>query len=157
MQAAPVLRYANDNRHQDPSSSSRLPQIAHVPSPPPLTGSSRTEAQHWPTTPLPPPRCPSSTYLSTCLPIDKVGSMVYHSPRQGWHPGPTGENDSALDPQTLSRLPRPQYGAPACPSIRPICPSPFPCGQQLLRSFQRVGAVSYHPHPQPARSRISRT
>lgn len=51
--------------------------------------------------------------------VHRSPSLPSPSPRQGRHPGSTGENESALDPQTLSRLPRPQYGGPPCPPIRP--------------------------------------
>lgn len=84
--------------------------------------------------------------------------MVHRSPVMGWHPGPTGENESALDSQTLSPATSSAVWRPVLPIYSPICLSPFHCGQQLLRPFQRVGAVSYHLHPQPAGgSGISRT
>lgn len=46
--------------------------------------------------------------------------MVHRSPRHGWHPGPTGENESALGPQTPSPATSSAVGRPVLPIYSPI-------------------------------------
>lgn len=137
----------------------------HVPSPPPPTGSSRTEAQRWPacatraTTSM---TLPMGQQIRTCLP----GYLLLHSRYQVAamvHRSPITTSTLAR-PVRTSRPWIPRHypatssaaGGPALPVYSPICLSPFSCGQHLLRPFQRAGAVSYHLHPPPAGSRISR-